>query len=142
MNRLWQVKHVPEFWTLKGLVGLPKKDEVRSVNDIRPIVLIKVTRKLWTAMVLHRLQYVLKKRLQANHCGGLSNKGTDTALIQLVNLLEEAQCGGNEQDNGRAAGLYLLGHREGLRLGGKPRAVRLLEEDGSAPQHSRVATTV
>jgi hypothetical protein len=91
MNRLWKVKHVPGFWTLKGLVGLPKKDEVRSVNDLRPIKLIEVTRKLWTAMVLHRLQHALKKRLQANHCGGLSNKGTDTAPIQLVNLLEDAQ---------------------------------------------------
>jgi hypothetical protein len=91
MNRLWRAKHVPEFWTLKGLVGLPKKDEVRSVNDLRPIGLIEVTRKLWTAMVLHRLQHALKKRLQANYCGGLSNKGTDTALIQLVNLLEDAQ---------------------------------------------------
>jgi hypothetical protein len=90
MNRLWRAKHVPEFWTLKGLVGLPKKDEIRSVNNLRPIGLIEVTRKLWTAMVLHRLQHVLKKRLQANHCGGLSNKGTDTALIQLANLLEDA----------------------------------------------------
>jgi hypothetical protein len=91
MNRLWRAKHVPEFWTLKGLVGLPKKDEVRSVNDLRPIELIEVTRKLRTAMVLHRLQHALKKRLQANHCRGLSNKGTDTALIQLINLLEDAQ---------------------------------------------------
>jgi hypothetical protein len=32
-------------------------------------------------MVLHRLQHALKKRLQANHCGGLSNKSTNTALI-------------------------------------------------------------
>jgi hypothetical protein len=85
MNRLWRVKHVPKFWTLKGLVGLSKKDEVRSVNDLRPIGLIEVTKKLWTAMVLHRLQYVLKKRLQANHAGdyhcriaGPFNSGADT----------------------------------------------------------------
>jgi hypothetical protein len=32
INRLWRAKHVPEFWTLKGLVGLPKKDEVRSMT--------------------------------------------------------------------------------------------------------------
>jgi hypothetical protein len=55
MNRLWLVKHVPEFWTLKGLVGLPKKDVVQSVNDLRPIELIEVTRKLCTAMVTRRL---------------------------------------------------------------------------------------
>jgi hypothetical protein len=98
INRLWLTKHVPKFWTLKGLVGLPKKDIVQSVNNLRPIVFIKVTRKLWTSMVTRRLIGVIKKRLQTNHCGGLANKGTDTALIQLLNLLDDMQ----EQDNAAA----------------------------------------
>jgi hypothetical protein len=95
MNRLWLAKPVPEFWTLKSLVELPKKYIVQSVNDLHPIGLIKVTRKLWTAMVTRRLIGVIKKRLQTNHCGGLANKGTGTALIQLLNLLEDMQEHGN-----------------------------------------------
>jgi hypothetical protein len=38
------------------------------------------------------LLWVLRRRLQDNHCGGLANKGTDTALIQLIiNLLEDLE---------------------------------------------------
>jgi hypothetical protein len=42
-------------------------------------------------MITRRILGVLRRRLQDNHCGGLSNKGTDTALIQLINLLEDLE---------------------------------------------------
>jgi hypothetical protein len=42
-------------------------------------------------MVTRRILGVVRRRLQTNHCGGLANKGTDTALLQLINLLEDLQ---------------------------------------------------
>jgi hypothetical protein len=50
MDRMWGAKHVPEFWKLKGLIGIPKTEVVTGVNDLRPIGLIETTRKLWTTM--------------------------------------------------------------------------------------------
>jgi hypothetical protein len=91
MERMWNAKHVPEFWKLKGLIGLPKVKVVTGVNDLRPIGLIETTRKVWTTMVTRRILGVVRRRLQSNHCGGLANKGTDTALLQLINLLEDLQ---------------------------------------------------
>jgi hypothetical protein len=32
MERMWGAKHVPEFWKLKGLIGLPKTKVVTGVN--------------------------------------------------------------------------------------------------------------
>jgi hypothetical protein len=37
MERMWGAKHVPEFWKLKGLIGLPKTEVATGVNDLRPI---------------------------------------------------------------------------------------------------------
>jgi hypothetical protein len=91
MDRMWRAIHVPEFWTLKGLVGLPKDDTVYGIRNLRPIGLIKTTRKLWTSMVTGRILREARKCLQNNHCGGLANKGTDTALLQLLNMLEDLQ---------------------------------------------------
>jgi hypothetical protein len=91
MERMWGAKHVPEFWKLKGLIGIPKTKVVTGVNDLRPIGHIERTRKLWTTMVTRRILGVLRRRLQDNHCGGLANKGTDTALIQLISLLEDLE---------------------------------------------------
>jgi hypothetical protein len=47
MDRMWRAKHVPEFWTLKGLVGIPKDNTVYGTRNLRPIGLIETTRKLW-----------------------------------------------------------------------------------------------
>jgi hypothetical protein len=91
MERMWNAKHVPEFWKLKGLIGLPKVKVVTGVNDLRPIGLIKTTRKVWTNMVTRRILGVVRRRLQSNRCGGLANKGTNTALLQLINLLGDLQ---------------------------------------------------
>jgi hypothetical protein len=91
LERMWNAKHVPDFWKLKGLIGLPKVEVVAGVNSLRPIGLIKTTRKVWTTMVTKRILGVVRRRLQTNHCGGLANNGTDTALLQLVNLLEDLQ---------------------------------------------------
>jgi hypothetical protein len=91
MERMWNAKYVPDFWKLKGLIGLPKVEVVTGVNDLRPIGLIETTRKVWTTMVTRRILGVVRRWLQTNHCGGLANKGTDTALLQLINLLEDLQ---------------------------------------------------
>jgi hypothetical protein len=83
MEKMWNAKHVPDFWKLKGLIWLPKVEVVTGV--------IETTRKVWTTMVTRRILGVVRRRLQLNHCGGLANKGTDTALLQLINLLEDLQ---------------------------------------------------
>jgi hypothetical protein len=62
MERIWGAKHVPEFWKLKGLIGLPKTEVVTGVNDLRPIGLIETTRKLWTTIVTRRILVVLRHR--------------------------------------------------------------------------------
>jgi hypothetical protein len=93
MHGLWRRREIPEFWTFKGLVGIPKPScpDVRDHRDLRPIGLIEVSRKLWTRLVAGRIRKVLIDFdvLQPNHCGGLPNKGTDSALLQALNLLED-----------------------------------------------------
>ena len=92
LNMLWRDRSIPDFWKFKTLQALPKSDKANpGVNDLRPIGLIEVTRKLWTRMVMSRIFSGLKEfqTLQANQCGGLANKGTDSALMQLLHLLED-----------------------------------------------------
>ena len=92
LSALWKDRAIPEFWTFKTLQALPKSDKPNpGVADLRPIGLIEVTRKLWTRMVMARIFSGLKEyhTLQDNQNGGLANKGTDSALMQLLNLLED-----------------------------------------------------
>ena len=92
LNALWGDRHIPDFWKFKTLQALPKSEKSNpGVNDLRPIGLIEVSRKLWTRMVMSRIFSGLKEfqTLQANQSGGLANKGTDSALLQLLHLLED-----------------------------------------------------
>jgi len=64
MHHLWiNKKQVPKFWKQKGLHGIPKPaiPVIRGANDLRPIGLIEVTRKIWTKMVLARIQRTIRR---------------------------------------------------------------------------------
>ena len=96
MHYIWRHgKTIPDFWRFKGLHGIPKASvpTITGVQDLRPLGLIEVTRKLWTKLVIHRIHRVISKHhgLQTQHCGGLQERGTDTALLQTLNMLEAMQ---------------------------------------------------
>jgi hypothetical protein len=43
---LWPTQHIPEYWKQRWLVPLPKTDELTSIEDLRPICLLEIFRKL------------------------------------------------------------------------------------------------
>ena len=95
LQGMWRDHHVPAFWTFKALVGIPKAScpiVTDPAKDLRPIGLLEVTRKIWTRLVIRRIARVLTGNnvIQPNHCGGLPNQGTDSALLQALNMLETA----------------------------------------------------
>jgi len=48
---IWQDRHIPAAWKWKWLVPIPKNASKR-IQDIRPIMLMKVLRKLWTGLIV------------------------------------------------------------------------------------------
>jgi hypothetical protein len=90
---LWADKTIPGFWKSKFLVMLAKEPGGTPTPDkLRPLGLMETTRKLWTVMILSKIKHaILKcKVLQPNHYGFLPNRGTDSELVQILNILEEA----------------------------------------------------
>ena len=61
-------------------------------DKLRPLGLIETTRKLWTQMILTRIKNAMLKHkvLQANQYGFMPKKGTDSEILQILNLIEEA----------------------------------------------------
>jgi hypothetical protein len=61
------------------------------MGKFRPIGLLEVLRKVWTKMVTRRILPLLETHsvLQPNQFAFLSDRGTASELIQLVNVLEE-----------------------------------------------------
>ena len=59
---------------------------------MRPLMLLKVLRKLWLSLILKPIStYLNQQRLICSYqVGGIPNSGTEDAILQLVNALEDS----------------------------------------------------
>ena len=55
MNELWSRKEIPLWWKDHVLTPAPKSELVDHLDQMRPIGLFEITRKVWTAMVVRRI---------------------------------------------------------------------------------------
>ena len=57
---IWQDRHIPAAWKWKWLVPIPKNASKR-IQDIRPIMLMEVLRKLWTGLIVDEVTSSLQR---------------------------------------------------------------------------------
>ena len=99
LNFLWtnrtfsKGRVTPQSWCHRWMAPIPKDEsDPSNLEKIRPISLYEVTRKVWTSIINRRICAVWEKlnSLHGSQYGYRFNSGTDTALLQLINLIEDA----------------------------------------------------
>jgi len=90
---LWPTQHIPDFWKQRWLVPLPKTAELSNIEDLRPICLLEIFRKLWTSILTHRIRgaWETHDMLDPSQHGFRAKHGTDSASLLLVDALEHAK---------------------------------------------------
>ena len=90
--RMWEQRYIPPYWRVKYLHLLVKDLSKSGLNNLRPIGLIEVLRKIWSNLVIHRIRCAMYESqfFSPAQYGFISRKGTTDELIQLTNVLEEA----------------------------------------------------
>ena len=100
LSELWlNQKEVPEFWRWRILAPKPKTTEDDApLTALRPLMLIEITRKTWMSIFVHRIQKALVKYqlLHLAQHGYIVNRGTDTASLELIAMLEERRVRGGD----------------------------------------------
>ena len=84
---------VPESWYARWICSVPKKKNGPiTLDSIRPISLYEVLRKVWTSIITARISRVWTelKALHPTQYGYQFAMGTDTELIQVINVVEDA----------------------------------------------------
>ena len=92
--RQWRDKHICPSWKWRWLVPIPKKfNDIAILKDLRPLMLIETLRKLWTKLIIDRVQQVWRTRHTLNPCqhGCQANLGTSTASILHIDSIEAAR---------------------------------------------------
>ena len=90
--RLWNTKSHPEHWQQKWAVFIPKVVGSKSLNDLRPIMLLETLRKQWFKLIVADITHVWEKfnmMSDAQH-GSRRGRSTDAAILQLQNLIEDS----------------------------------------------------
>ena len=88
-----RLKVVPSQWKRSVVVPIPKKPGATSLNDLRPLKLLEVTRKAVLGIVKTRIKEVLEREgvLHPAQHGFRSGRSTATAAMTLLNAVEEAR---------------------------------------------------
>jgi hypothetical protein len=88
---MWSHHHVPGWWQDRLMTLLPKEPGIHDLNKIRPISLFEVIRKMWAGMVTTRVQRIWHAHglLHPNQHGFRNQNGTHTAILQVLNHLEQ-----------------------------------------------------
>ena len=78
---------------MKLIQFLQKVPGSASLNDLRPIGLIEITRKVWSIIILRKITNVLRKYkiLADSQYGFRQGHGVDSHIIQLLSILEDAK---------------------------------------------------
>jgi hypothetical protein len=89
---LWEKGEFPTQWKLRWIVPIPKKSDP-DIGDLRPLMLMEALRKVWGSIFVRRIQrkWKISKVLQPNQFGCVPGKGTDGAVVELLNAAETAK---------------------------------------------------
>ena len=92
LQTMWSRRHVPKSWQTREMALLPKKPSSIHLNDMRPLMLLEVLRKLWLQLILRPVStYITQQSLICQYqTGGIPNSGTEDAILQVINCLEDS----------------------------------------------------
>ena len=94
LAKLWKTKHQPHWWSRKYMCMVPKNVmDPGNLDTCRPITLVEVMRKVWMGIIVQKIKKVWEALgvLQPNQHAGRSFRGTHTATLETINIIEQAQ---------------------------------------------------
>jgi hypothetical protein len=92
--QFWEDKHIPASWKWRWLVPIPKKPtDAPTLEELRPLMLCEALRKVWSALVITKIQRALSRHhaLDPAQHGYLFGRSTSTASMIHINGIEDAE---------------------------------------------------
>ena len=88
---IWSHRHVPNWWLHSYLHPIPKKGAA-TLENLRPLGLYEILRKILAAIIIKRAyrQWECLHLLHPHQHAYRRGMGTGTAILRLLNIIEEA----------------------------------------------------
>ena len=88
----WKKRESSPGWEVRWLAPIPKIQDP-SLDDLRPLMLVEVMRKIWVGLIMEKIRrfWAKWKLIDENQHGFIGGKGTHTAMPHIINCMEAAK---------------------------------------------------
>ncbi|XP_056020452.1 uncharacterized protein LOC130054512 [Ostrea edulis] len=90
LQKIWESEKTPSFWKTGLIVKLPKKGDLSNCNNYRGIMLLSVTMKVLSRVILDRIAEVTDPLLRQEQAGFRKGKSCADQLFALRQILEQS----------------------------------------------------
>ena len=87
---IWESEEAPLLWKTGVIVKLPKKGDLTNCNNWRGIMLLSVTYKVLSRVVLDRLTITIDPLLSKEHAGFRKGRGCADQIFTLWQIVEQS----------------------------------------------------
>ena len=86
---IWNQERIPAEWSKGLIVKIPKKGDRSICDNYRGITLLSVPSKIFSRVVIQRIQDVVEEQLREEQAGFRRGRSTTEQLFTLRNILEQ-----------------------------------------------------
>ena len=88
--KIWEQERVPDDWKREHLVKLPKTGNLSSCNNWRGIMLLSITGKILSRIILERLKSALDKTLRDEQAGFRQDRSCTGHIATMRIIIEQS----------------------------------------------------
>ena len=90
LRKVWISETAPEDWKVGLIVKLPKKGDLTDCNNWRGIMLLSMTIKIFSRIVLDRISASVDKLLRKNQADFRKGKSCSDQIFTLRQIIEQS----------------------------------------------------
>ena len=90
-HRIWESENLPEEWKTGLIVKLPKKGDLTDCGNWRGIMLLSVTSKVFSRIVLNRMNTEVDKLLRKQQAGFRKGRSCADHIFTLRQIFEQSK---------------------------------------------------
>ena len=89
MRNIWNSENIPNQWQKGLIVKIPKKGDLGTCDNWRGITLLSIPSKIFTKILLNRIENEIDKKLREEQAGFRRNGGCIDQIFTLRNIIEQ-----------------------------------------------------
>uniref|UniRef100_A0A0B7BK31 Uncharacterized protein n=1 Tax=Arion vulgaris TaxID=1028688 RepID=A0A0B7BK31_9EUPU len=90
LNDIWDKEIIPEECRICSIIKLPKKGDLGNCNNWRGIILLSLTSKIFSRVILQRMKVALDNKIRIEQAGFRKGRSCIDHIFALRQIVEQS----------------------------------------------------